>query len=496
MAQSLKVFLMMNVPSNGALGTRRGFMPQNPFMQRTGLRSMFENYYGSDYQPSGFAKRDISNFSFYDEFNRKPDEAAKDVPREMMAEKGVFRGRDRLHHAAIGTDLALEIAAREPNTRRPYDPSYFKDIINKFGLPNSYTKNNSQSSSEGLRSKIQEVLDNTGKNNMQYNKGFSFSNGGSVDRGYPMIRDINPRMTGMDDPNRRPNLVIRSQPSKDYRDLTRDDLAQRMDEMEKIPRPVIRTMPRRPNLEVGPAPMPYDREKRQRISRKPSYDPETRNISPEMIEILRSMFQGGDKALLKDMFKGGDKTQRPRMPRMPDDDLSYMTRMPMMPRPMMMNEGGSIDDQSFLLQDALEDGADVNEDGIVSEQELYKWRPSDGRYGRNPNNRVNRNQAYSQEALDTIRRQGGVIGDDGVFSEDEFWEYDKLRQIRDGENYGGATRAGEFNYQDPSTWNNPPPPRPTPMPMPPSQTTYVPEPAKTRMSLVAMDLHPAVCRNG
>lgn len=140
MAQSLKVFLMMNVPSNGALGTRRGFMPQNPFMQRTGLRSMFENYYGSDYQPSGFAKRDISNFSFYDEFNRKPDEAAKDVPREMMAEKGVFRGRDRLHHAAIGTDLALEIAAREPNTRRPYDPSYFKDIINKFGLPNSYTK--------------------------------------------------------------------------------------------------------------------------------------------------------------------------------------------------------------------------------------------------------------------------------------------------------------------------------------------------------------------
>lgn len=67
-----------------------------------------------------------------------------------------------------------------------------------------------------------------------------------------MIRDINPRMTGMDDPNRRPNLVIRSQPSKDYRDLTRDDLAQRMDEMEKIPRPVIRTMPRRPNLEVGP----------------------------------------------------------------------------------------------------------------------------------------------------------------------------------------------------------------------------------------------------
>ena len=248
---------MMNVPSNGALGTRRGFMPQNPFMQRTGLRSMFENYYGSDYQPSGFAKKDISNFSFYDEFNRKPDEAAKDVPRKMMAEKGVFRGRDRLHHAAIGTDLALEIAAREPNTRRPYDPSYFKDIINKFGLPNSYTKNNSQSSSEGLRSKIQEVLDNTGKNNMQYNKGFSFSNGGSVDRGYPMIRDINPRMTGMDDPNRRPNLVIRSQPPKDYRDLVR----QRMDEMEKIPRPVIRTMPRRPNLEVGPAPMPYDREK-------------------------------------------------------------------------------------------------------------------------------------------------------------------------------------------------------------------------------------------
>tara|TARA_R110001583_G_scaffold20436_4_gene78795 strand:+ start:7714 stop:9000 length:1287 start_codon:yes stop_codon:yes gene_type:complete len=386
----------------------------------------------------------------------------------------------------------------------------------------------------------------------------------SYDRGYPMIRDINPKMTGMDDPNRRPNLVIRSQPPKDYRDLTRDDLAQRMDEMEKIPRPVIRTMPRRPNLEVGPAPMPYDREKRQYRSRKPSYDPETRNISPEMIERLRSMFQGRDKSQrprrprmpsddpiiglppemilggiipgsgtigperLRSMFQGGDKAQRPRMPRMPDDNLSYMTRMPMMPRPMMMNEGGEarnygvdragnplteadynwivsrggedtnndgrINSQELeayhrayaaaqaaavpINEQALADGADVNEDGIVSEQELYKWRPSDGRYGRNPNNRVNRNQAYSQEALDTIRRQGGVIGDDGVFSEDEFWEYDKLRQIRDGENYGGATRAGEFNYQDPSTWNNPPPPRPTPMPMPPSQTTYVPEPAK------------------
>ena len=130
-----------------------------------------------------------------------------------------------------------------------------------------------------------------------------------------------------------------------------------------------------------------------------------------------------------------------------------------------------------INEQALADGADADGDGTVSDEELYKWRPSDGRYGRNPNNRVNRNQAYSQSALDTIKGQGGVIGDDGVFSEDEFWEYDKLRQIRDGENYGGATLEGEFNYQDPSTWNTPPSMPERMPPMPPSQTTYVPEPA-------------------
>ena len=156
---------------------------------------------------------------------------------------------------------------------------------------------------------------------------------------------------------------------------------------------------------------------------------------------------------------------------------------------MMMSNGGSAwrgslpqgyEADEELRAQALADfdaGADIDGDRQISDEELYNWRPSDSRYGTNPNNRVNRDQSYSQAALDTLRRKGADMGDDGVFSEDEFWKFDAARQKGEGQNYGGATLEGEFNYQDPSTWNAPQPPMPERMPMPPSQTTYVPEPA-------------------
>ena len=180
---------------------------------------------------------------------------------------------------------------------------------------------------------------------------------------------------------------------------------------------------------------------------------------------------------------------RPRMPMyQPYEKEEMMQRQPR--PPMMMSDGGSAwrgslpqgyEADEDLRAQALADinaGADMDGDNLISDEELYNWRPSDSRYGTNPNNRVNRDQSYSQAALDAMRRKGAEMGDDGVFSEDEFWKYDKLRQVRDGENYGGATLEGEFNYQDPSTWNAPRPPMPERMPMPPSQTTYVPEPAR------------------
>lgn len=210
------------------------------------------------------------------------------------------------------------------------------------------------------------------------------------------------------------------------------------------------------------------------------------------------------------MQSSGMPYQPPRMrPRMPDynnpsdifdriraekEMISYRPNEEMMQRqprpPMMMSDGGSAwrgslpqgyEADEELRAQALADvnaGADINGDNLISDEELYNWRPSDARYGTNPNNRVNRDQAYSQAALDTLRRQGAEMGDDGVFSEDEFWKFDAARQQNEGQNYGGATLKGEFNYQDPSTWNAPQPPMPERMPMPPSQTTYVPEPAR------------------
>jgi hypothetical protein len=99
------------------------------------------------------------------------------------------------------------------------------------------------------------------------------------------------------------------------------------------------------------------------------------------------------------------------------------------------------------------DGGDTNNDGVVNDAELGAWRPTDGRYGTNPNNQNN----YSQNTLAQILRDGGVDSDgDGVFSNEEFYDYDAMRQRRDGDSYGGVTAPGDANYQDPSTWNNPP----------------------------------------
>ena len=184
------------------------------------------------------------------------------------------------------------------------------------------------------------------------------------------------------------------------------------------------------------------------------------------------------------MQSSGMPYQPPRMrPRMPDynnpsdifdriraekEMISYRPNEEMMQRqprpPMMMSDGGSAwrgslpqgyEADEDLRAQALADinaGADMDGDNLISDEELYNWRPSDSRYGTNPNNRVNRDQSYSQAALDTLRRKGAEMGDDGVFSEDEFWKFDAARQQNEGQNYGGATLEGEFNYQDPSTW--------------------------------------------
>ena len=125
------------------------------------------------------------------------------------------------------------------------------------------------------------------------------------------------------------------------------------------------------------------------------------------------------------------------------------------------------------------DGGDTNNDGVVNDAELGAWRPTDGRYGTNPNN----NNNYSQNTLAQILKDGGVDSDgDGVFSESEFYDYDALRQRRDGDSYGGVTAPGDANYQDPSTWNNPPaaevPPEqeidnnPAPPPPPPPESSF------------------------
>jgi hypothetical protein len=125
------------------------------------------------------------------------------------------------------------------------------------------------------------------------------------------------------------------------------------------------------------------------------------------------------------------------------------------------------------------DGGDTNNDGVVNDAELGAWRPTDGRYGTNPNNQNN----YSQNTLAQILRDGGVDSDgDGVFSNEEFYDYDAMRQRRDGDSYGGVTAPGDANYQDPSTWNNPPaaelPPEqeidnnPAPPPPPPPESSF------------------------
>ena len=243
-------------------------------------------------------------------------------------------------------------------------------------------------------------------------------------------------------------------------------------------------------------------------------------IMSEMPPRPRMPDDGGDRSdmmrRMMEMFRSQkDAEQRPprrgpsRQDRRQNDLIYDMPRMPQryeefpqrpMPQdiftggpeygaPMMMSNGGSAwrgslpqgyEADEELRAQALADidaGADIDGDRQISDEELYNWRPSDARYGTNPNNRVNRDQAYSQAALDTLRRKGADMGDDGVFSEDEFWKFDAARQQNEGQNYGGATLEGEFNYQDPSTWNAPQPPMPERMPMPPSQTTYVPEPA-------------------
>ena len=134
----------------------------------------------------------------------------------------------------------------------------------------------------------------------------------------------------------------------------------------------------------------------------------------------------------------------------------------------------------------IQDGADADGDGNVTVSEMGAWRPTDGRYGTNPNN----NNNYSQNTLAQILKDGGVDSDgDGVFSESEFYDYDALRQRRDGDSYGGVTAPGDANYQDPSTWNNPPAaelppeqeidnnPAPPPPPPPPesSFTDFIPD---------------------
>ena len=247
--------------------------------------------------------------------------------------------------------------------------------------------------------------------------------------------------------------------------------------------------------------------------RRPRMPDEGGDRSDMMRRIMEMFGQGGDQRPPRRGPSRQDRRQNDLiydMPRMPQRYEEFPQRYEEFPQrltpqeiftarsrggpeyeaPMMMSNGGSAwrgslpqgyEADEELRAQALADfdaGADIDGDRQISDEELYNWRPSDSRYGTNPNNRVNRDQSYSQAALDTLRRKGADMGDDGVFSEEEFWKFDAARQQNEGQNYGGATLEGEFNYQDPSTWNAPQPPMPERMPMPPSQTTYVPEPAR------------------
>ena len=257
-----------------------------------------------------------------------------------------------------------------------------------------------------------------------------------------------------------------------------------------------------------PMPMPTTGPGPQRIMERPEPRrprmPDNGGDRSDMMRRMMEMFRSRKDAEQRPQRRGPSRQDRrqndriydmPRMPQryeefpqrpMPQD---IFTGGPEYGAPMMMSNGGSAwrgslpqgyEADEELRAQALADfdaGADIDGDRQISDEELYNWRPSDSRYGTNPNNRVNRDQSYSQAALDTLRRKGADMGDDGVFSEDEFWKFDAARQKGEGQNYGGATLEGEFNYQDPSTWNAPQPPMPERMPMPPSQTTYVPEPA-------------------
>ena len=259
-----------------------------------------------------------------------------------------------------------------------------------------------------------------------------------------------------------------------------------------------------------PMPMPTTGPGPQKIMERPEPRrprmPDNGGDRSDMMRRMMEMFRSRKDAEQRPQRRGPSRQDRrqndliydmPRMPQryeefpqrpMPQD---IFTGGPEYGAPMMMSNGGSAwrgslpqgyEADEELRAQALADfdaGADIDGDRQISDEELYNWRPSDSRYGTNPNNRVNRNQSYSQAALDTLRRKGADMGDDGVFSEDEFWKFDAARQQNEGQNYGGATLEGEFNYQDPSTWNAPPTFEPEPMPpMPPSQTTYVPEPAR------------------
>ena len=270
--------------------------------------------------------------------------------------------------------------------------------------------------------------------------------------------------------------------------------------MGPIGRPVdyeLMPMPERPR---GPGSQKIMERPEPRRPRMPDEGGDRSDMMRRIMEMLRSQ---------KDAEQRPPRRGPSRQDRRQNDLIYDMPRMPQrfedMPRrpmpqdiftggpeygaPMMMSNGGSAwrgslpqgyEADEELRAQALADfdaGADIDGDRQISDEELYNWRPSDSRYGTNPNNRVNRNQSYSQAALDTLRRKGADMGDDGVFSEDEFWKFDAARQKGEGQNYGGATLEGEFNYQDPSTWNTPPS-MPERMPMPPSQTTYVPEPAR------------------
>ena len=112
-----------------------------------------------------------------------------------------------------------------------------------------------------------------------------------------------------------------------------------------------------------------------------------------------------------------------------------------------------------LAAEALLDGGDANNDGVVDANELDFWRPTDARYGTNPNN----GNDFGTGWLDMIRRDGGApfIGDDNFFSEEEFYAWDQFRQKRaidGGKEYIGETVEGMPNFVDPNTGETEKPP--------------------------------------